>query len=56
MWNIFDQWLVLCAIGWAIYTIYKSLSKKAFLNCNSPCEKKIFKKEALVTIRLKSQK
>jgi hypothetical protein len=50
MWDLFDQWIVLLAIGWAVWVIYKSLSRKAFLNCEAPCEKKIFKKEALVTI------
>lgn len=56
MWNIFDQWIVLTAVGWAVWVMYKSLSRKAFLNCSSPCQKKIFKKEALVSIRIRSQK
>lgn len=58
MWNIFDQWIVLTAVGWAVWIIYKSLSRKTFLQCETPCsQKKIFKKEALVSIgsRLKDR-
>jgi hypothetical protein len=54
MWDIFDQWIVLLALFWALWIIYRSLSKKSFLSCNSPCEKKIFdKKDALVNVKRK---
>ncbi|HXW53696.1 MAG TPA: hypothetical protein VEL47_06295 [Myxococcota bacterium] len=46
MWNIFDQWIVILALGWAVWVIYRSLSKKSFLSCSTPCNKKIFRKEA----------
>lgn len=54
MWDIFDQWIVLLALFWASWVIYRSLTKKSFLSCNSPCEKKIFKKDdGLVSLRRK---
>lgn len=56
MWNLFDQWIVLLAFCWALWIIYKSLTKKSFLSCNSPCTKKIFaKKTELVTIKRKER-
>jgi hypothetical protein len=55
MWNIFDQWIVLMALFWSLWTIYRSLSKKAFLSCKTPCNKKIFdKKPEVIKLRRKS--
>jgi hypothetical protein len=52
--NIFDQWVVLTALGWALWIIYRSLTKKSFLSCNSPCDKKIFdKKPELINLKRK---
>jgi len=46
MWNIFDQWIVLLALGWSSWVIYRSLTKKSFLSCNTPCDKKIFDRKS----------
>lgn len=54
MGDIFDQWLVLTALFWALWVIYRSLSKKAFLSCETPCDKKIFdKKTDLIALKRK---
>ena len=55
MWDMFDQYLVLLAISWALYIIIKKLTKKSYLSCNTPCKKKIFNKSSnLITIRRKA--
>lgn len=43
MWNIFDQWLVCLAIGWASYVIIRQLTKKTSQCASTKCSKKIFK-------------
>jgi hypothetical protein len=54
MWDLFDQWIVLMALGWALWIIYRNLSKKSFQSCSSPCEKKIFSpKTPLVSLKRK---
>lgn len=55
MWDIFDQWIVLSALFWSLWVIYRSLSKKSFLSCKTPCDKKIFgnKTDGLVTLKRK---
>ena len=56
MWDLIDQWIVLMALGWASWMLYRNLSKKPFQGCNSPCGKKIFTpKEPLVPLRRKIQ-
>jgi hypothetical protein len=48
MWNIFDQWVVLLALGWAVWIIIKNLQKKP------ACNKKIFNKNSdLVMLKIK---
>jgi len=54
MWDIFDQWIVLMALGWASWIIYRTLTKRSFLSCNTPCDKKLFtKKPDLVELKRK---
>jgi|GEM_PF-1768716 len=55
MWNLFDQWIVWLAIGWASWWIIKILTKKSYLSsCAQPCDKKkIFNRSDLVAIRRK---
>lgn len=54
MWDIFDQWIVILALSWSVWIIYRNLSKKSFLSCETPCDKKIFDKKAeLVTLKIK---
>lgn len=55
MWNMFDQYLVLLSVSWALYIIIRKLTKKSYLSCNTPCKKKIFNKnEGLITLRRKA--
>jgi len=55
VYNMFDQYLVLLAICWALYIIIRKLTKKSYLSCDTPCDKKIFNKTSqLVSIRRKA--
>jgi len=53
--SLFDQWIVLTALVWALWIIYRSLTKKSFLSCKRPCSKKIFsRKEDLIILKRKT--